>query len=274
MRCELPSDTVGYCIECDKFWSLPPKHQCPEHGIKLSQHKTAMSLLRLGNDIFDMVCLRILAYPVFFLLGVCLVYFGRVDPDLFNNIDPFAELTLTAAYVFLYYFVFESICQRTPGKFITGTKVVTFDGTKPSLGSIASRTLVRFVPFDAFSFLGGRVLGWHDRWSGTYVIKAKRFGKATSHEYQPSVASDYSDNQSESSTTVDVEIQPQEEFIEESPAEIPPEPMMLHRLEKCANCERVIGKLEHSHKFRGSVVCVQCYRRLEPDVSIEDGGRV
>ena len=42
-------------------------------------------------------------------------------------------------------------------------------------------------------------------------------------------------------------------------------PIELGRLEECANCGRVIGKLEHSYNFKGNVVCVQCYKRLEQD---------
>ena len=41
IRCELPSNTMGYCSECDKFWSLQPGQMCPEHGIKLGRHKNS-----------------------------------------------------------------------------------------------------------------------------------------------------------------------------------------------------------------------------------------
>ena len=71
---------------------------------------------------------------------------------------------------FLYYFISEALTARTIGKLITGTVVVTKNGEKPSLKAIAIRSASRLVPFEAFSFLGNNV-GWHDKWSDTYVVK-------------------------------------------------------------------------------------------------------
>ena len=78
--------------------------------------------------------------------------------------------------LFLYYFVFEAAFQRTPGKFITGTKVIMADGSKPDIGAIAKRTLIRFVPFEAFSMDTGKVpenkgTWWHDRWASIRVVR-------------------------------------------------------------------------------------------------------
>ena len=70
---------------------------------------------------------------------------------------------------------FEAVFQRSPGKFLTGTKVVNESGGKPTFGQILGRSLCRFIPFEAFSFLFGdssRVVGWHDKFSGTLVVKS------------------------------------------------------------------------------------------------------
>jgi uncharacterized RDD family membrane protein YckC len=69
-----------------------------------------------------------------------------------------------------YYIFFESVFQATPGKMITGTRVIAEWGDKPSVGQIIKRTLIRFVPFEPFSFLGSTA-GWHDRWSKTRVVR-------------------------------------------------------------------------------------------------------
>lgn len=69
-----------------------------------------------------------------------------------------------------YYVFFESVFQQTPGKMITGTRVITEWGGKPSVGQVIKRTLIRFVPFEPFSFLGSTT-GWHDRWSKTRVVR-------------------------------------------------------------------------------------------------------
>ena len=74
-------------------------------------------------------------------------------------------------YIILYYVLFESIWSKTPAKFITKTKVITEYGEKPNVKNVFIRTLVRFVPFEALSFLGPeRPRGWHDNWSKTIVI--------------------------------------------------------------------------------------------------------
>lgn len=72
---------------------------------------------------------------------------------------------------FCYYVLFEGIWGRTPGKFVCGTVVVSKDGTKPTLGRIALRTVCRLIPFEPFSFFGER--GWHDSLSDTYVVSAR-----------------------------------------------------------------------------------------------------
>src|SRR5262245_7686198 len=70
----------------------------------------------------------------------------------------------------LYYFSFETVFQKTPAKFITHTKVVMRDGSKPDIATIMRRTLIRLVPFEPLS--GRREEGWwHDRWTGTMVIE-------------------------------------------------------------------------------------------------------
>jgi uncharacterized RDD family membrane protein YckC len=71
----------------------------------------------------------------------------------------------------VYYVYFELTFQATLGKFFTRTRVVTVDGGTPSFGQIVGRTLLRVVPFDALSYLGRDPIGWHDRWSGTLVVR-------------------------------------------------------------------------------------------------------
>jgi uncharacterized RDD family membrane protein YckC len=71
-----------------------------------------------------------------------------------------------------YYLFFEGMFGATPGKMITKTRVVRTDGGKPSFGQIFGRTLARYVPFEPFSFFGGTPTGWHDRWSGTRVVRS------------------------------------------------------------------------------------------------------
>lgn len=69
-----------------------------------------------------------------------------------------------------YYAFMETKYQKTIGKFITKTKVVTKNGTKPNAGDILRRTFCRLIPFDRVSYLF-TPNGFHDRLSETTVIK-------------------------------------------------------------------------------------------------------
>jgi len=78
----------------------------------------------------------------------------------------------------VYYGLFETLTQRSPGKYITGTKVVLRDGTKPGDGAILLRSLCRQIPFEILSFLGRFGIGWHDMFSKTLVVDANRYNHA------------------------------------------------------------------------------------------------
>lgn len=75
-----------------------------------------------------------------------------------------------------YYVFFESLWGRTPGKWLTRTRVVTEDGYRPAFLQILWRSCIRFIPFDVLTFLSPHPAGWHDRWSRTRVI-ATRHGE-------------------------------------------------------------------------------------------------
>lgn len=70
----------------------------------------------------------------------------------------------------LYYVLFEAAFQKTPGKLLAGTRVVSLSGAKPKMTQFIGRSLSRFVPFEA---IAGSVEDgwWHDRWSGTVVVR-------------------------------------------------------------------------------------------------------
>jgi len=71
-----------------------------------------------------------------------------------------------------FYLFFEGIWQRTPGKFLFGTRLVSQDGQPIPFPRLLGRTFARLIPFEAFSFFGRR--GWHDSLSGTMVVKVKK----------------------------------------------------------------------------------------------------
>ena len=117
---------------------------------------------RFLNLILDFVGIYIFDIILGFILGVIELHF------IMENMN---ESFLGAIIYILYCVLFESIWSKTPAKFITKTKVITEYGKKPNFKTIFIRTLVRFVPFEVFSFLSPeRPRGLHDRWSKTIVI--------------------------------------------------------------------------------------------------------
>lgn len=74
-----------------------------------------------------------------------------------------------------YYFILESTIGRTIGKFATNSFVIDDFGKKPDAGTIFIRSLIRIIPFEAFSCLGDR--GWHDRWTKTYVVNQQEWDR-------------------------------------------------------------------------------------------------
>lgn len=92
-----------------------------------------------------------------------------------ENINPLFEFLIGILLLLFYYIVFETVTQRTIGKYVTNTKVVKLDGSKPSIDEIILRTLSRIVPFEPFSFFGDKPIGWHDEWTDTVVVDIKKY---------------------------------------------------------------------------------------------------
>jgi len=116
------------------------------------------------DNIFYEIGMFILVNPL-----VRLIFGNSLSKNFWSN------FLIALIMLFAYYFIFEAAFQKTPGKFITGTKVIMEDGSKPDIGTITKRTLVRFVPFEAISMYTGKVpknkgTWWHDRWTTTRVV--------------------------------------------------------------------------------------------------------
>jgi uncharacterized RDD family membrane protein YckC len=76
-----------------------------------------------------------------------------------------------AGAMFVFYFLFELLFQKTPGKWLTVSKVVAINGARPSLVAIFIRSLSRLVIID---FLFNAFLGvpLHDYLSRTRVVES------------------------------------------------------------------------------------------------------
>jgi len=122
--------------------------------------------LRFANYVIDMVVYLVLLFALVFFLGL-IGGLGLLGSSLWLN--------LIALFMnFTYYTAMESATGQTIGKMITGTIVVDANGDRPSTSTIMLRSLCRFIPFEAVSFLGEGT-GWHDHLTKTMVVRKKYF---------------------------------------------------------------------------------------------------
>jgi uncharacterized RDD family membrane protein YckC len=118
--------------------------------------------------------IRFVNYIIDVVLFVALFMLHALLIEKVFHTAPDPESPLLGIYymmlLFGYYFLFEYFWGKTPGKFLTRTKVVDMNGEWPGGKRLLIRTLCRFIPFDNFSFLLFAA-GWHDSISGTMVVR-------------------------------------------------------------------------------------------------------
>jgi uncharacterized RDD family membrane protein YckC len=125
---------------------------------------------RFLNYIIDLIIQYFIIFAlgtVFSILSLLTGYTGIVE--WMGSMGDLEGYLVFFLIVIFYYTLFESLCSRTIGKFITKTIVVNEDGSKPDSQTILKRTLCRLIPFDGLSFLGSGS-GWHDSISDTFVV--------------------------------------------------------------------------------------------------------
>jgi uncharacterized RDD family membrane protein YckC len=132
---------------------------------------------RFLNWLLDTIFMAIISFILGIFLGIILgiIAFlsGLPTHTLVAHAVPLVYITTFILY-FLYYTILEAFFGKTFGKFITRTKVIQKDGSKPKFISVIWRTLGRWIPFDwASFFIGARPVGWHDGVSKTMVIDDK-----------------------------------------------------------------------------------------------------
>lgn len=123
--------------------------------------------LRFANLVVDYIVYMALSA----LLGaVVAAVWGEDGVRVLVSLPRYA---LGAGVLLTYYIGLEGLTGRTVGKWVTGTRVVNAEGTRPSFGQILGRSFARLIPFEPFSFLGRPARGWHDSLPKTYVVKCR-----------------------------------------------------------------------------------------------------
>ncbi|MEI2709796.1 MAG: RDD family protein [Chitinophagaceae bacterium] len=116
---------------------------------------------RVINFMIDIILVSILAYIGFRVYNWYVLYY-RI---------PFLNFWwFFAAANFVFYTILESIFSKTPGKWMSQTRVVNRKGFKASFGSIVLRSLIRLTVIDAF-FIPFLDKPLHDYLSNTELIQ-------------------------------------------------------------------------------------------------------
>ncbi len=141
------------------------------------EYEPASQGKRFANYLIDQVATIGFIVLLAFGIGVldAMEITGGLADRLFGDGSGLAGNLIGILVGLIYYVVFEGLWGRTLGKLITGTKAVNSKtGGRIGFGALMGRTLARFVPFEAFSFLRAEASGWHDKWSGTKVVDLKK----------------------------------------------------------------------------------------------------
>ena len=136
---------------------------------------------RALNFIVDIIFMKIIV-ALLYMSASFVIYNKEYDSLLnwLNSFDKAQKILLWSILMFLYYSIFEIVFYKTLSKYFTKTIVVMIDGSKPKPLDIIRRTLLRIIPFEYFTFLRGREPGWHDEYSGTFVVNENKLKESLS----------------------------------------------------------------------------------------------
>lgn len=126
--------------------------------------------VRLGYFLLDIVFFYMIQFILLFIGGIVYILITKDTDSLISISENYGGLIAFSIF-FSYYAITESALGGTFGKLICGYVVIDEYAGKVSFGKSLLRTIIRYVPFEAFSCIGER--GWHDTWSKTYVVKRK-----------------------------------------------------------------------------------------------------
>jgi len=159
---EIPATAV-HCVYCGASTSSTSNQSQQSYNLgSLKSTTPATRGKRFVNLILDGILINILTS----LLGTVGIRYLLGEHGYWTS-----WLINWVAIPFAYYFVTELAWSKSPAKFLTKTRVVTDKGFKLTASQVALRTILRWIPFEAFSFLfAHRPVGWHDRFAHTKVV--------------------------------------------------------------------------------------------------------
>jgi uncharacterized RDD family membrane protein YckC len=117
---------------------------------------------RFANYLADMFIIVLFAGPVLAF------YLGYEENNIYSDASYKTALLESFLGLLVYYTLFEACFKSTPGKYLTGTRVIHENGSRCTFIQALLRSLSRLIPFEHFSFFGTR--GWHDSITKTDVV--------------------------------------------------------------------------------------------------------
>lgn len=165
-----PADFEGNCISYFEDTELKQKVESTKIQKEII-NKTASQGKRLTNYLIDSIFLLIFMFIFGTILGLMLAIFSPSTLYTFKDDNKLRDYLIAFILGMIYYSILEATTGKTIAKYITKTKVVNVDGEKPNFGTILLRSLCRFIPFEAFSFLVSDGSGWHDKLTNTRVVE-------------------------------------------------------------------------------------------------------
>lgn len=169
--CALTNDLADFTDACQHYDGEEmevklAKTELPKQDLPASASK----IKRLINFLVDRVALYILSIILAFIFAPVFIVFS-----LNSMAEMIYEISLSSIIfgffvAMLFYVSLEVTTGKTVGKFYTRTKLVDENGNKPDFKTVLIRSLCRFIPFEALSFLGAEDCGWHDKFSKTRVV--------------------------------------------------------------------------------------------------------
>jgi uncharacterized RDD family membrane protein YckC len=135
--------------------------------------KAAAKIKRFINYVIDTIVYYIFIIAMGFLYGVFSSLFASDSSSLTNSSnEDLWFLFLTVFSILGYYTFFEYFLQgKTVGKYVTKTRAVRLNNQRLLFKDALIRSLCRFIPFEAFSFLISGEGGLHDGIAKTRVIE-------------------------------------------------------------------------------------------------------
>ncbi len=145
----------------------------------LAQHETADKGHRVANYLIDNLLMQyVLGFASGYVLALLLL---EIAPDFLYDVINQPPGTLKyMLYLYMVaifnYLIYYTLCEKffrgyTLGKLLSGTRAIRKDGGELTFKDAFLRSVIRLIPFEAFSGLG--VEPWHDAWTNTTVIKSR-----------------------------------------------------------------------------------------------------